>query len=109
MSYEVQWPCVLKFAGSDELQFVGSAGQWTGSADFQHVRYADDDWLIDSSGQVFGALDETLSGLAIVDRLSLEQVVQLVRHHASVCGECCVSKMGAPSIEASIRLVDELV
>ena len=101
----IQWPAIVSLKGVDELLFVGSLNLWESDAEFNPARFQPGDRLIDTSGGVY-----SLGGLKpIADNvLSHEQVLELVRQHASVCGQCCVSKMGAPSIRDAIQMVQHI-
>ncbi len=95
----VKWPAFIKPGHCDELEYVASAEQW--QAHYVSGKYLPDDKLIDSAGRCFSI------GTSDADfvLLSLEELLELVRLHASVCGHCCVSKMGAPDVAAAVELV----
>jgi len=101
----ILWPAIVSLKDIDELLFVGSQQQWESEADFKPVRFQPGDQLIDAAGSVF-SLGE--NELVESDAVTLDQVLDLVRQHASVCGQCCVSKMGAPSITDAIRMVEHI-
>ncbi len=102
----VIWPAVVKCRDDDELTYVDSLQQWSTDPDCAMKQFQVNDILIDSQGAVYTLVQVDSTGLQEkVDRLSLDQVLELVKQHASVCGQCCVSKMGAPSIAAAIQMV----
>ncbi len=102
----VQWPAILKLHGADELIHIQTHGAWISGLHLQVTHLTGDDYLIDSSGQRFD-LPQTRNGNfnANGDRLSLQQVIQLVRMHAAQDGACCVSKLHANSIEEAIGMI----
>lgn len=104
---DVAWPSVIKYEGAEELLFVGSERDWLLNPEIVSVQFQAGDLLIDSDGQVYSLAGKGPSALqGSSEQLSLEEVLDLVRQHASVCGHCCVSKMGAPSIGAALQLVE---
>lgn len=107
MQSDVTWPSVVKYENTDELLFIGSLKDWLANPEIGNVRFQAGDTLIDSTGQAYPLLG---IGSAAVQgaskQFSLQEVLELVRQHASVCGHCCVSKMGAPSIAAALQLVE---
>ena len=106
MHTNVAWPSVIKYEDADELLFIGSQQDWLSNPEIGNVRFQGGDVLIDSEGVVYplaGGRAAALQGSSHC--LSLDEALDLVRQHASVCGHCCVSKMGAPSIRAALQLV----
>lgn len=102
----VQWPAILKLHGADELIHIQDHEAWISDLHLQATHLTGDDYLIDTSGQRFDlpkARDGKFS--ASGDRLSLQQVIQLVRMHAAQDGACCVSKLHANSIEEAIGMI----
>jgi len=98
----IDWPCLYQAQQSAELAFIADP------ADLQHAVascWQPGDQLIDSGGKRYiqdnndwvsdGTLDHTM-------------VLQLVRQHASACGQCCVSKLYLPTIRQLVQMVDDL-
>lgn len=102
----VVWPAIIKCRDDEELTYVDSLQQWSTDPDCAAKNFQVNDLLIDSEGAVYSLVQLESTPLPEKpDRLSLDQVLELVKLHASVCGQCCVSKMGAPSIAAAIQMV----
>lgn len=101
---QVRWPAFIKYHNDDELHFLVS------EASGQQLLVADalqkDDALIDSDGSRF--VVSTDGELRLENHLSLAEVLTLARQHASVCGECCVSKMSAPDIASAVALIEHI-
>ncbi|UTW12866.1 DUF4144 domain-containing protein [Marinobacterium rhizophilum] len=108
----IQYPALLQHPDDDELDVVSCSEDWVQKCRSQAfvaglypgVR------LIDSQGRVYPL---TLSCARVqlqdgTEQLSLDQVLQLVRLHASLQGSCCVAKIGARSIADAILLVVHL-
>lgn len=96
---KVTWPAFIKHGHSDELDYVETEAQW--KSHYAGGKYLPDDQLIDSAGRCY------LPGVpdSVVTQLELDDVLELVRLHASVCGHCCVSKMGAPDVGSAVGMV----
>lgn len=106
-SQAVSWPSIVSYQNDDELIYIESEDQWL--AELAAGQLEAGDRLIDSAGVVFAPDKEDTSCLfASSDPMTLDGILQLVRKHASVCGHCCVSKMGAPSRVDAIQLVKEI-
>ena len=45
----IQWPCIFKLDGDDELLYLASEASLI--AEFESLIWSDDDYLIDSQGQ----------------------------------------------------------
>lgn len=100
----VNWPAILVFRGMDELQFVES------NTDLRTTSCAAGDVLVDSDGSVYELDSGSVAAvhLSADRRLRVEEVLELVKKHYSACGQCCVSKMGVPSIAVAIQMVGDL-
>ena len=99
----VKWPAFIKCGHCDELSYVASASQW--QMHYQSGKYLPDDVLVDSSGLQLSLSSAGDATLPEPRQLALSDVLEIVRAHASVCGHCCVSKMGAPDIASAVELV----
>lgn len=107
MHSDVTWPSVIKYQNTEELLFVGSPQDWLANPEIGNSRFQAGDTLIDSDGRVYPLKGDRATAVqSSSQQLSLQEVLELVRQHASVCGHCCVSKMGAPSIGAALQLVE---
>ena len=100
---KVKWPAFIKYGHCDELSYVASVSQWRELC--KSSKYLPDDFLVDSSGLQI-ALSSSVDSTSLESRqLELIEVIEIVRAHASVCGHCCVSKMGAPDIASVVGMI----
>lgn len=104
MHKQVTWPAVVKFNNTDELLYAGSIEDWQSNSEMGGASFQAGDLLIDSAGRVYNLV--TGADYNDQQQRTLAEVIELVRQHASVCGHCCVSKLGAPSIRDALQLVD---
>lgn len=108
----VAWPGLLKFQGDDELIFVNSFDELNSHPALLGGQFHPGDVLIDSAGRVYSP-ENRQSKIEIPkdakETLSLDSVLELVRRHASSRGECCISKISAPTIPEAIELVKAMV
>ncbi|MEM7259565.1 MAG: DUF4144 family protein [Pseudomonadota bacterium] len=102
----IHWPAIIKSGNDDELHYVAGAVEW--QALLRQAQLQLGDTLIDSQGRRFTTNGGDLELLRYQEQLTLEQVLDLVRQHASVCGHCCVSKMGAPGIAQAVAMVGQI-
>lgn len=102
----LDWPAIVKCGDEDELLFVANRAEWVALQQSSVLQTGD--VVIDSSGLGF-AID---AKLRLPERVSKafthEQVIELVRQHAAVCGHCCVSKLGAQGIAEAVALVGNI-
>lgn len=105
----ITWPAIIKYAGDHELVYVADAGEWDVSVELDGYHFNSDDQLIDSSGVIFDLSNTvTLSQKSSEKEMGLDEVTELVRHHASELGNCCISKLIFPSIAEAVRGVDSI-
>jgi hypothetical protein len=97
----VEWPALLQSPGSDELMYVPSVARWHALKTSSEVQSGDR--LIDSRGALFTIVADEPTGPEV--QLTLDEVIILVRQHASLCGHCCVSKLGASGIAEAVAMV----
>ncbi len=103
----VTWPAFIRHGHCDELEFIATEAEWW--SHYAEKRYLPDDRLVDSSGNSFQLNNSGAENfLNSLPPLSLDEVLDMVRSHASVCGHCCVSKMGAPDIASAVALVGDI-
>jgi hypothetical protein len=108
----IQYPALLHYQDDDELEVVSSGDDWGRKCHSQAFVAAvqPGDRLIDSQGRVY-SLQQSSGQVQLQngeEHLSVQQVLQLVRRHASLQGSCCVAKIGARSIAEAIHLVTQL-
>jgi len=104
----ISWPGVVSMAGDAELIYVADQRDWDEDDGPCHSVYAEDDYLLDASGQVY-RLVKTVAGRTIPEATTatrtLIEVLGLVKAHAAQSGSCCVAKLYAASIRQAIELV----
>lgn len=94
------WPALVKFRGQAELLHVADAKEWQALRPQCHGA----ELLIDANGEVYAP--ETEAPAPLGRRLELAQVLELVRAHAALGGQCCTAKLAAPTIRAAINAVE---
>ena len=100
----IQWPCIFKLDGDDELLFLASEASLI--AEFESLIWSNDDYLIDSQGQGYkvreapgGAFAYEPSG----NPLSVSQVTDLIQAHEFSKAEVCITKIQFLSVSDAIR------
>ena len=80
-------------------------------ADLHNHKYDESDYLIDSSGNLYslskrnnGYVEPKKNGNA----MPLSEILELIKAYAAQNGECCVSKMYAPTIDDAFKIVASL-
>ena len=105
------WPAIIKYPDDAELLYINSQAQWNNDIGLHTFNYDDNDCLIDSNGNVF-TLTHRINNIVLPtlngDIKSLNDVLGLVKGHASQAGSCCVSKLYAPSILEAFKIVNSL-
>lgn len=102
----IDWPCIIKLYADDELIFVRDADAFENDETLKQMRLQAQDKMIDASGQVYHLADTgSLTLIPNGDRMSLDEVVQLLRLHLSNHGTCCVAKFDANSIGEAVMSV----
>jgi len=103
------WPAILKCSGDDELIYIASEEKWHDEEGLHLARYHETDVLIDSSGAVFSLLSKQgkhINPEFLDKRMSLEDVLELVKAHAAQQASCCVAKLFAPTIHEALTIVE---
>ena len=104
----IHWPAIIKHGDDPELTFVSNQSAWESDAERQAIDYDDSDSLIDSRGNVFTLSDwdnDRAAPKATGEVMALEEILGLVKAHASQAGSCCVVKLYAPSIADAFEIV----
>ncbi|MCB5191530.1 DUF4144 domain-containing protein [Methylobacillus arboreus] len=97
----IHWPALIQYPGDDELEYLHDQTAW-------------DAWkpglssakLIDSNGVLYQLAPA--KALTEQGKVSLAEVLNLIRAHAAQEGVCCTPKIGAVSISSAIRLLENL-
>lgn len=114
MSLKVQqaihWPAFIQLAGQAELVFVADEIAWKSEPHLHVYAYQTTDRLVDSRGEVYALERDGPITLPkpIGQKLTLDELLHLVRAHAAQAGLCCIAKLSAPSIAEAVRLVGTL-
>lgn len=107
----LQWPAIIKYSDDAELLYISSQIQWTDDAGLHAFNYDEADYLIDSIGHTF-TLTNRIHNVVQPEfthvTKPLEDILGLVKGHASQMGSCCVSKLYAPSISEAFKIVNSL-
>jgi len=105
------WPAIIKYPNDAELLYIHNQAEWDSDAGLHSFNYDEMDCLIDSAGQIFNLtnrLNDIVQPELTTDTKQLEEVLGLVKGHASQMGSCCVSKLYAPSINEAFKIVKSL-
>lgn len=107
----IDWPAIIHVEGDDELALVESAQDWDSHHEWSAVEYSADDFLLDSSGQVY-RLDYLSNGSvqpAVVERVvPVSEFIAMVKRHAALCRACCIEKLTFSNIEEGMAIVASL-
>ncbi|HSH98241.1 MAG: DUF4144 family protein [Methylophilaceae bacterium] len=101
----VIWPAIIHYHGQAELGFVLDQQSWSNAQYIQTARYHIYDELIDSIGRTYRLVNQVNAPVSIepIGKItSLQDVIEMIRMHASVSGTCCVAKFSATSIQEAI-------
>lgn len=102
----IDWPSIIKLYADDELIFVRDVNAFENDETLRQTRLQKEDNLIDASGRVYRlSYTGSLTLIPTADRMSLDEVVELLRLHLSNHGSCCVAKFDANSIREAITSV----
>lgn len=106
----INWPVIIKHDDEDELIYISSATVWHNDEEMLLYIFTERDVLIDSRGQVFSLTDvqtspERAQALAIA---TIDNINELVRAHAVICGECCVEKIHCQTLPQAMELIASL-
>lgn len=102
-SAQITWPAILIQEGQAELLFLESQANWI----VESQGYIEDaSRLVDSSGRCY--VREQQSWKGSTQTMPLNELVELIRHHASTMGHCCTAKIGARSLEQAFEIMEYL-
>ena len=107
----VMWPAIIKHADDAELVYINDQAEWDSDADLHFFDYDDADYMLDSAGELY-TLTDRQNGIVtpqLIGRaMPLQDILGLVKAHASHKGSCCVAKLYAPSIDEAYKIVESL-
>jgi len=107
----VIWPGIIKYSDDAELDYIGNQSEWDNDADLHSFEYAENDFLIDSSGNIYSLTKRSNQYVipeANGDSMPLHEVLGIVKAHAAQKGSCCVAKLYAPTIRDAFKIVESL-
>ncbi|KXF81927.1 DUF4144 family protein [Enterovibrio coralii] len=100
----IQWPCIFKLEGDDELMYLASQSQL--EAEFEALIWSDDDYLIDSQGRRFSvqrAKGGELAFEATSCVFTSDEVTLLIQAHEFSKAEVCLTKIHFLSVSDAIH------
>lgn len=107
----ITWPAIVNHADDPELDYIASRALLDRHLEQHLVEPEANDYLIDSKGIVYSLSRENTGEVLLLktgEIRSLNQVLDLVRAHASRAEYCCVAKLWAPTIEEAYAIVESL-
>lgn len=108
----IQWPAIVKLAGSDELLYLDNAIDWLSLANLNRAHFSPEDQLVDSAGQRYFIHTNAGSNPPRLQlhptTLALQEMISWVQHHANALGHCCVSKLSFTSLSQGLQIVRSL-
>ena len=107
----INWPAVIKHSGDAELVYINDQAQWDDEFDANNLDPDDSDYLIDCSGNTFSLIKSASGRVELQLRgetRSLEDLLGLIKAHASQTGSCCVAKLYAPSFVDAFKMLKSI-
>ncbi len=103
MTAMIQWPCLFKLEGDDELIFLSSEVELLN--ELQVLIWSEDDLLIDSCGTQYQVVNVSTSVQyqPLDTKLSLQQVTELIQVHEFSKAEMCITKIQFPDVTSAIE------
>lgn len=103
------WPAIIKHEGEDELTYIASLANWQADPALSAYPYQDEDFLIDSDGQVFELDFDRLKDQVSLNHskmvISLSRFSELVQMHLARLEQCCISKITFRNYQQGFELV----
>lgn len=107
----IAWPAIIQYTVQAELVYIRNQAEWDADRHLHGFRHGKADILIDSDGAVY-RLTDARNGSTMPESTgktaSLQQIIEMVRAHASQTGSCCVAKFSVASIREAIAAVNAL-
>ena len=106
----IRWPAFIQFSGQAELSYLANESAWVAEA-HQHLQtYQPGDRVVDSVGQLFAlkGSGHTAELSPTGEKLTLPELLPIVRAHAAQAGLCCTAKLSAASIGEAVQLLSTL-
>ena len=108
---EINWPCIIKHSNDAELIYVSNQKEWDDDGNFHCFEYDEADSLIDSSGETYSLttrLKQQVKPKLRGETMALQNILDLVKAHATLSGSCCSAKLYAPTISEAFNIVKSL-
>lgn len=105
---EINWPCIFKLEGDDELIFVNSEAELCDEC--ESLIWSDNDVLIDSTGQRYLVHHTKTKKLAFVNTeycYELNTITHLIQASEFTKAEMCLTKIQFSSIKSAIGSLAE--
>jgi len=107
----INWPAIVKYTDDAELTYFNGQTEWENNINLRLTDFEETDYLIDSSGAIYSLIQTENDN--VIPKLTgnsktLNEVLGLVKEHASQAGSCCVAKLYAPTIEDAFKIVQSL-
>ncbi|WP_318438176.1 DUF4144 domain-containing protein [Photobacterium leiognathi] len=99
----VNWPCILKLDGDDELIYLDSEQQLL--SECEDLIFSQDDYVIDSQGFSYSISINNASAKLINNntQLAVEEVTALIQAHEFSFAEVCLIKIQFVSVSDAIH------
>ncbi len=107
----MNWPGIIKRSDDVELIYISDQSKWDNDADLHYFDYHEDDFLIDSTGDIYTLtlrINNHVKPQANGTSMPLNEILGLVKAHAAQAGSCCVAKLYAPTITDAFKIVESL-
>ncbi|EJL6984007.1 DUF4144 domain-containing protein [Vibrio cholerae] len=91
--FMVNWPCILKLDGDDELVYLGSEADL--NCECVDLIVSPSDRVIDSEGFVYSIVsnDSAVSLIGNSTQISAEEASRLIQRHEFCLAEVCLTKI----------------
>jgi hypothetical protein len=96
----IDWPCVLKLNGDDELIYLGSEQELI--SECRELIFNDDDHVIDSAGVSY-LISEKFELIKTECAVTLDEVTYLIRANEFKKAELCLTKINFLTIADAIK------
>ncbi|MFT5234646.1 MAG: hypothetical protein ACI90A_000005 [Shewanella sp.] len=102
---EINWPAILIQPLQGELIYLESKSAWL--IESEHT-INDNCQLIDYTGasyQLHSAVKGVIEWKGSCKNISLEELIEMIKVHASLVGHCCSAKLGAKDFPQAFEII----
>ncbi|MBY7669051.1 DUF4144 domain-containing protein [Vibrio anguillarum] len=102
--FMVNWPCILKLDGDDELIYLGSETDL--NCECVGLIFSSDDRVIDSEGFVYSLVSDASTAVNLVGnsvQISAEDASRLIQCHEFCRAEVCLTKIQFETVHDAIK------